>query len=450
MDIVEGELAGAQGIVQEVNEDTVTLVPKDLGISSTIDLDASQLRKFLSIGEHVAIVGGKFKNHSGMIVKVTLNTVFVYDGRSEQDMEVFKRDVKLAREAEIGAISKSLKYQIGDAVRLDQQRIAIVIKSDFSPTILDENGNERVIDEESILPGEPPVSKTAHDPKGNPIFQGSLVQIIKGPLTGVSGSVKFISNDAVFITSRDVQKNGGLEVVKSEGVAVIGSAPRLHSGVMLPDAMSQIPAGPGVAAALPGLSTAPETKARGPRDPLVFKEVKIISGPHKGLYGTVKDRNGENLRVFLSSNAKTVTIGIAKIKQIDNAPMPIRYAGQEMIGRKEEKKKRKTERLFFSIASFLLCLFLCWSLYLQEERRKWRVRRRDSRPRWRFWRKNAWLGSDTGLGGSQHSLPYGSADSVYRRQHPSYQCGWSADAEMGSENAGVRGRGADSVLQRQQ
>jgi transcription elongation factor SPT5 len=53
---------------------------------------------------------------------------------------------------------------------------------------------------------------------------------------------------------------------------------------------------------------------RGPRDRFQGLDVKIVSGPHKGHIGIIKDTNGPSARVEVSSKNKIITIELDRLR----------------------------------------------------------------------------------------------------------------------------------------
>ena len=76
---------------------------------------------------------------------------------------------------------RSLSARPSDGKMYSQQKVAIITKVEFGALkVLDEDGTERIIREDTVLPGTPASNRGALDAFNNPVFDGSMVQIIKG------------------------------------------------------------------------------------------------------------------------------------------------------------------------------------------------------------------------------------------------------------------------------
>lgn len=96
VDVAEGEFMGAEATIKSIHGDIATVVLRGLGIDDPFDLNISELRKHFGVGETVYVVNGRYKGQSGMVVRVTDNTVNIFNSVVGEEIEVFKKDIKQA------------------------------------------------------------------------------------------------------------------------------------------------------------------------------------------------------------------------------------------------------------------------------------------------------------------------------------------------------------------
>jgi transcription elongation factor SPT5 len=110
-----------------------------------------------------------------------------------------------------------------------------------------------------------------------------------------------------FLHNREIVQDGGIFVARCRSLAPI--APK---GAPKPGGMDLTKMNPAVAG---GVGGAP-SMSRGPRDKLIGVIIKIIKGTQKGYQGVIKDVNGQQCRVELSTNNRIITIEKDKLRRV--------------------------------------------------------------------------------------------------------------------------------------
>jgi transcription elongation factor SPT5 len=110
-----------------------------------------------------------------------------------------------------------------------------------------------------------------------------------------------------FLHNREIVQDGGIFVARCRSLAPI--APK---GGSKPGAMDLTKMNPAVAG---GQGGAP-SMSKGPRDRLIGVRIKIIKGTQKGYQGVIKDVNGLQCRVELSTNNRIITIDKEKLRRL--------------------------------------------------------------------------------------------------------------------------------------
>jgi len=113
----------------------------------------------------------------------------------------------------------------------------------------------------------------------------------------------------VFLYNRDLSENNGVFVARAQGLTFV--TPKSASGNDLtklnPALQAQLPYG--------GASLMAPPAVNPNKNRLVNTLVVVVKGTNKGLMGVIKDVLGQNARVELATNNKTLTISLAMLKR---------------------------------------------------------------------------------------------------------------------------------------
>ena len=112
----------------------------------------------------------------------------------------------------------------------------------------------------------------------------------------------------VFLYNREITDNNGVFVARAQ--SLVSVTPKSATGDLSklnPALNAQLPYG--------AASLMPPPAATPNKNRLVNTLVVVVKGTSKGLMGVIKDVVGENARVELATNNKTLTINMASLKR---------------------------------------------------------------------------------------------------------------------------------------
>lgn len=119
VEVYDGEQQGVCGKVLSIHGDIVTINATDGDLKGqTIEVPVKGLRKRFREGDHVKVVGGsRFKDETGMVVRIIDDKVTILSDLNLQEVTVFNKDLRKAADA--GGASKLGKYELHDLVQLE-------------------------------------------------------------------------------------------------------------------------------------------------------------------------------------------------------------------------------------------------------------------------------------------------------------------------------------------
>ncbi|KAK4688473.1 transcription elongation factor SPT5, partial [Tremellales sp. Uapishka_1] len=311
VEVFEGEQTGMFGLVETVGSDVISLKVVGGEIhGQTVEVPARSVRKRFDVGEHVKVLSGKHTDLSGMVVEVKGDVVTVMADQGEQEIKVFSKDIRKAGEVAGGSAQVGL-FDLHDLVMLDSATAAVIIKLEGSSLrVLDQNGTVRLVSGQQVtLRRENAKFAVAADSMGQDMKVGDAMKEVDGD--GRKGEVINIFRSLfVFLHNRDLTENNGVFVAR--GTSLVSVTPRSATGdigKMNPALNQQLPLG--------GASLMPPPMATVNKNRLVNTLVVVVKGTNKGLMGIIKDVMGDNARVELATNNKTLTINMTSLKRKD-------------------------------------------------------------------------------------------------------------------------------------
>ncbi|KAK7036689.1 transcription elongation factor spt5 [Paramarasmius palmivorus] len=308
VEVFEGEQAGVHGVVEQINQDVVTITPVGLDIEQKVDLPARSVRKRFKPGDHVKVMAGKNADETGLVVSVADNVVTFLSDMSMQEVSVFSKDLREA--AEVGSGTNIIgDYELHDLVQLDPQTVGVIFKTERdSFRVLDQNGQARLVHPHQISMRRDSNRAIATDSEGHELRINDNMKEVDGE--GRKGRVLHIHQSFyAFLHNRDIVENGGVFVTRAR--SLVSLAPKGSLIKMAPGTdLSKM--NPALAAPTGGM-VGSGPMGRGPRDRLIGVHVTVIKGPHKGYVGTIKDTNGPIARVELHTGNKVISIEKAKL-----------------------------------------------------------------------------------------------------------------------------------------
>ena len=92
--IVQGDLKGLKGVVTEVTEGQVKVLPDLDMVNEPVLYMPNEIVKIFNVGDHVQILSGKYRGISGNIIKVDENVAHIISEDNKEEMQVLINDIK--------------------------------------------------------------------------------------------------------------------------------------------------------------------------------------------------------------------------------------------------------------------------------------------------------------------------------------------------------------------
>ncbi|KAK9450134.1 uncharacterized protein V1518DRAFT_413070 [Limtongia smithiae] len=320
VEVHEGEQTGLAGRVVSIDRDIVTIRAETEGLKGeVVELPARSLRKKFNAGDHVRVIGGKYKDETGMVVRVKDEIVTIIGDLSMVEITVFSKDLKEA--SDIGGRNSLGKYQIHDLVQLSANNVACIIKVERDAfRVLDINGIAQTILPSAISMKVDNKFSFATDRNGSEIRVGDTVKETDGE--GRQGIILHIYRTFAFIHDRSQNDNAGVSLVRTRNVqAIAAKGGRVVNTSDGPDFSKMNPRLQiGSAGSMP-----PPVRQSGGRDRTIGQSVTIRQGPYKGLIGIIKDATDTIARVELHSKSKIISIEKTKLGYKDRSGVVMNY-----------------------------------------------------------------------------------------------------------------------------
>ncbi|KAJ7072492.1 transcription elongation factor SPT5 [Mycena amicta] len=309
IEVFEGEQTGVHGVVEEINQDVVTITAVGVDFEGQkVDLPARSVRKRFKAGDHVKVMTGQNADETGLVVSVADNVVTFLSDMTMQEVSVFSKDLREA--AEVGSGTNIVgNYELHDLVQLDAQTFGVIFKTERdSFRVLDQHGQVRLVQPHQISMRRDSNRAIATDSEGHEVRINDNMKETEGE--GRKGRVLHIHQAFhVFLHNRDIAENGGVFVARARSIVSVapkGSIPKMGMDLskMNPALVPQT-----------GGMVGSGNMGRGPRDRLIGVSVTVVKGPYKGYFGIIKDTSGPIARVELQSGNKVVPVDKEKLKR---------------------------------------------------------------------------------------------------------------------------------------
>ncbi|WWC98489.1 transcription elongation factor SPT5 [Kwoniella sp. B9012] len=324
VEVYEGEQTGLYGVVETVTSDVISI--KAVGgevHDQIIEVPSRSVRKRFDIGEHVKVLAGKNQDATGMVVEVKGDVVTLMSDQGEQEIKVFSKDIRKAADTSNTTKTGGL-YDLHDLVMLDSTTAAVVTKIEGALLrVLDQNGAARSVTPDQVtLRRDNKRLAVATDSQGNDMKVGDNMKETEGE--NRQGEVINIFRSLfVFLHNRDLTENNGVFVARAQSlISVTPKSAVSDLGKINPALNQQLPYG--------GASLMPPPATNVNRNRLINTLVVVTKGTSKGLLGTIRDIQGDNARVELKTNNKTLTIALTSLKRKDQktgATFPLEAGG---------------------------------------------------------------------------------------------------------------------------
>ncbi|GMF09296.1 unnamed protein product [Phytophthora lilii] len=332
--VIEGDLINLMGVVLSTNtaNDTVRVMPLHEEIKDTIlDFQLKQLMKYVKVGDHIKVVSGMYSGETGTVVAVDDSegapVAIVLVDSMAREIQVRVRDLQESAEISHGLDSYKGK-ELYDLVALAHGDVGVIThvgREGF--TVLCQNGQSRNISDQEVQRKIVSSRTTAAlDKKHNHVSVGEMVNVVEGPFTGHSGTVKHIYRTYLFIHNNRITTNSGIFVTRARGVILSGSKAR--SDMISNSTVPRMDA---------GMRQQNQRGGRNQRESeLIGQTVKVKKGRWKGYIGIVVDESDQKVKVEIHCKAKIVDIDrlhitVAGTRDGGVVEKP-RYAGTPMTG----------------------------------------------------------------------------------------------------------------------
>jgi transcription elongation factor SPT5 len=315
VEIVEGDLVGMRGKLVSLDGNTVKIQPNDtsvdLGGTNEIEFLANQVRKYIAVGAHVKVTGGRYANETGVVVAVDsiegetdCTAVILTDVTNK---EISLRTSQLRESAEVASGQDKLSgYELYDLVVLSgggsANEVGVIVRvgrEDF--TVVNNHGMVREVRPEELRGKRNSTSAraVALDVQGNQIRVGDSVNIVEGTHKGKTATIKRMSRAQLFLHSQTRSEHAGIFVVRSRSCIIAGLRSQNRAGAANAGGNAFAAAqGPGGNAGARGKKT----------DGLMGKTVRVQAGQWKGYIGTISDTTADQVQVELHSRLKKVLV----------------------------------------------------------------------------------------------------------------------------------------------
>ncbi|KAF7321512.1 Transcription elongation factor SPT5 [Mycena kentingensis (nom. inval.)] len=310
VEVFEGEQIGVTGVVEEINQDVVTITAtgSDFAEGQKVDLPARSVRKKFKAGDHVKVMTGQNTDETGLVVSVVDNVVTFLSDMTMQEVSVFSKDLREA--AEVGSSTNIIgNYELHDLVQLDAQTFGVIYKTERNSfRVLNQYNVAQLVQPHQIMMRRDSNRAIATDAEGHELRINDNMKETDGECR--RGRVLHIHQAIyVFLHNRDITENGGIFVARARSLVSVAPKNIINAAAMDLSKMNPALAPP------TGGMVGSGNMGRGPRDRLIGVHITVVKGPYKGYVGTIKDTNGNIARVELNTGNKVVPIDKDKLKR---------------------------------------------------------------------------------------------------------------------------------------
>ncbi|KAK0085563.1 hypothetical protein PV325_004872 [Microctonus aethiopoides] len=324
VEVCEGELVNLQGKIVSIDGNMIMVMPKHEELKEALEFQASELRKYFTMGDHVKVVAGRYENDTGLIVRVEPNRVVLFSDLTMHELEVLPRDLQLCSDMATGVDSLG-QFQWGDLVQLDPQTVGVIVRLERENFhVLSMHGKVVEARHQGLTKRRENRNAVALDHQQNTIQKKDIVKVVDGPHAGRGGEIKHLYRSFAFLHSRMYVDNGGIFVCKTRHLQLAGGSKAsttsmsMSSGFMSPRLASPMHPSGGSGFGRGGGGGRGRGRgggARRDRD-LIGTTIKITGGSYKGNVGIVKDATENTARIELHSTCQTISVDRSHIANV--------------------------------------------------------------------------------------------------------------------------------------
>lgn len=318
VEVRRGEQAKTVGKVLNVSLNEVQIIVLDSGdrqfVNQELTVPATDLRKVFASGDHVKVIDGVHTDETGLVIKIDGDSVVFLSDQTKQDVRVFANYLIKATDSSSTTDSVNSKYDIKDLVQLNASTVGVIVKSEKGLFELLTADSRSITVKLTGIASKLNLTRreqVATDRNGLTIKVGDTVKEFGGDKRK-EGVVLHIYKNFIFVESHEIQENLGIFVTNALNVGTISTKNSMISKSLGPDLTSMNPN-----AKLQTPLIAPGIKGKvGGRDKLLYMDVIINNGNHKGLMGKVVETDDMDARIELHTKAKKVKVNKTKLSVI--------------------------------------------------------------------------------------------------------------------------------------
>lgn len=332
VEVCEGELMNLQGKIIAIDGNMITVQPKHEALTDPLEFQASELRKYFRMGDHVKVLAGRYEGDTGLIVRVEENRVVLFSDLTMHELEVLPKDVQLSPDMATGVDSLG-QYQWGDCVQIDPQTVGVIVRLERENFhVLSMQGKVVEAKPQALQKRKESRYTVALDSEQNTIQRKDIVKVVDGPHAGRHGEIKHLYRNFAFLHSRMYLDNGGIFVCKTRHLQLAGGSKGSNissggfdggfTGFMSPQISSPVHPSGGNRGGGGGGGRGRGRGGGGVRRDreLIGQTIKITGGPYKGNVGIVKDATESTARVELHSTCQTISVDRSHIANVGATP----------------------------------------------------------------------------------------------------------------------------------
>lgn len=319
IEVIKGDMKNLTGVIIRTTKTEVILKPdKEYNIGmAKVTVAILHIRKKFENGEHIKVLHGKFKNETGLIVRVDdYGGLIVFTDVGKEEIEVTSSIVMITTEVSTGR-ERLGEYELYDLVEIGQGNVGCIVRVDMrSFQLLDTRGTVHTVSLQQM--GQIKRSKYAvtFDSNNNQMTRDDVVRIKSGDHKGRQCTVKHVYRNWVFLYSFLYNKHSGLMVARAKHVAAVGQvgAPKAFQADATPAYQSPRHMRQSTNGGRRNNSRM-NSRTRFRNDPLRNQRVVITAGSYKMMQGVVCSVTEHTARVELHGMIRTVTIPRSQLKE---------------------------------------------------------------------------------------------------------------------------------------
>lgn len=310
VEIRRGEQAKTIGkvVTSSLNEVTITITDSEDPnfVNQKLTVPGNDLRKVFAPGDHVKVTEGKHSEETGLVIQADNDSVILLSDQTQEDIKVFANFLIKATDTSLSMNASESKYDIKDLVELSASTVGVIIKTEKDLfQVLTSDGRLINVKPSGIASKLKltRLEQVATDRKGFTIKVGDTVKELNSDKKR-EGVILHIYKNTLFVKSNEIIENLGIFATNCMNVTTVSSKDSMVSKSLGPDLTKMNPnlKAPS-AVATSGLKT-----RVGGRDKLIYKDVVVTGGNHKGLMGKVTDADDVYARIELHTKSKKIKV----------------------------------------------------------------------------------------------------------------------------------------------